>query len=81
MTIYFRSCRNYVTRDKHDPKRRWYVYEFKTTGGVITLIQRMKVARLERTVTYARDRDGRWRSQPSRKVTEILTRDRQNKRR
>ena len=76
MTFYFRSYRSYVTRDKHDPRRRWHVYEFKTSRGMITLMQRLRVTRVKRTVTYSRDRDGHWRAQPSsRKVTEILTRD------
>lgn len=76
MTFYFRSYRSYLTRDKHDPRRRWQVYEFKTPGGVITLMQKLRVTRVKRTVTYFRDKDGHWRAQSrSRKVTEILTQD------
>lgn len=51
MTFYFRSYRRYLTRDKYDPRRRWLVYAFKTRGGVIMLIQRLRVSRVERTVT------------------------------
>ena len=78
MTFLFRSYRSYVTRDKHNPRRRWLVYEFKTPRGVITLMQRLRVSRVKRkrTVTYSRDRSGHWRERSrSREVTEILTRD------
>lgn len=45
MTFYFRSCRRYLTRDKHDPRRRWRVYEFKTRGGVIITLKQALVVR------------------------------------
>ncbi|TKB71605.1 MAG: hypothetical protein E8D46_15790 [Nitrospira sp.] len=76
MAFYFHSYRRYLTHDKHDPRRRWLVYEFKTPRGVMTLMQRLRVSRVKRTVTYSRDGKGHWKAQSkSRKVTEILTRD------
>jgi hypothetical protein len=35
-----------VARDKHDPRRRWQVYEFKTPRGVITLMRALVVRRI-----------------------------------
>lgn len=81
MTIYFRSCQSRVFRDKRDPRWWWSVSEFKTSGGVITLVRRIKGASVKRTGSYFRHRDGNWRLQPGlRKVIDILTRHRQNKR-
>ena len=45
MTFYFRSHRSYLTRDKHDPRRRWLVYAFKTRGGVIITLKQALVVR------------------------------------
>ena len=75
MTFLFRSYRSYVARDKHDPQRRWFVYEFTTSRGRITLMRRLRVSRVKRTrtVTYSRDGSGRWRERlGSRKITEVL---------
>ena len=75
MTFLFRSYRSYVTRDKHDPRRRWLVYEFKTPRGVITLVRSLRVSYVKqtRTVTYSRDKSGHWRERlGSRKITEVL---------
>jgi hypothetical protein len=46
MTLYFRSYERYMIRDKHDPRRRWLIYEFKILGGrIITLKQKLVVPR------------------------------------
>lgn len=76
MTLSFTKHREFTAKDKHNPRRRWHVYQFKTTRGVITLCQRLRVTRVKRTVTYLCDENGRWREQSkSRKVTEMLTPD------
>ena len=41
MTIFFRSCRMYVARDKDYPRQRWLVFCFRTSGGDVFLIRRM----------------------------------------
>ena len=50
MTFYFNAHRTYVARDKHDPRRRWRVYKFTTSRGVITLVREMQVRRIVRKV-------------------------------
>ena len=50
MTFYFSSYRTYVARDKHNPRRRWHVYKFRTSRGVITLLREMQVRRIVRNV-------------------------------
>ena len=59
MTFYFNAHRTYMTRDKHDSRRRWLVHEFKTPHGVIWLKQRLRVSHVKRTVTYCPDESGR----------------------
>jgi hypothetical protein len=78
MTFLFRSYRSYVTRDKHNPRRRWLMYEFNTPRGVTTLMRRLRVSRVKRTrtVTYFRDELGHWRGRSeSREIGEVLKRD------
>ena len=54
MTFYFNAYRTYVARDKHDPRRRWHVYKFTTSRGVITLLREMRVLRIVRNVMVYR---------------------------
>ena len=41
MTIFFRSCRMYVARDKDYPRRRWLVFSFRTSDGVVFLMRQL----------------------------------------
>ena len=50
MTFYFSAHRTYVARDKHNPRRRWRVYKFRTSRGVVQLVREMRVRRIVRTV-------------------------------
>ena len=60
MRFLFSSCRTYMTRDKHDPRRAWLVYQFKTPRGVITLMQKLRVSyAIRKTVTYYHDKPER----------------------
>ena len=50
MTFYFSAHRTYLARDKYDPRRRWRIYKFTTSRGVITLLREMRVRRIVRNV-------------------------------
>ena len=52
--IFYFAHRTYIARGQRNPRRRWRVYEFKTSRGVIRLMRELLARRLVRNVIVYR---------------------------